>query len=288
MNAWLTQKSFAAKTAGLVFIFLLAKLASIAQNAEVYHIHYKIDEETSASVIHQIKQDSIGFVWLATDRGIVRFDGERFKQFDLTKYAPSNEFFGISIAPDGSLWFYSAERVLLVWEQNLQTFKPSPWNKLLSKIKDNINGIYWSSDTLFIDFSTRSVIKAWINSDNQPEITELNKSINYHQVVRLNDHLGVAEQKQSSSKIELELYVLNKLVSTQPSFSPKLFSYISSGLGESGTFLFTNGHLNKINRSGQLEFTFPYPYYQTPNGINVQNDSTIWVGFLMPDLVFLE
>jgi ligand-binding sensor domain-containing protein/signal transduction histidine kinase len=41
-------------------------------------------EGLPASVINEIQRDPSGYLWLATQRGLVRFDGERFKLFDTT------------------------------------------------------------------------------------------------------------------------------------------------------------------------------------------------------------
>ena len=80
----------------LLLGFFLFLSETFAQAPNFYKLHFKIDEQTSATAIHQIIEDSIGFVWLATDKGIIRFDGVSYEQYDVSHIVPSNEFFGIT------------------------------------------------------------------------------------------------------------------------------------------------------------------------------------------------
>ena len=51
----------------------------------------------------QIYQDRIGFLWVSTENGIYRFDGDRFEAFGLAQGIPASSATAFGDAPDGSL-----------------------------------------------------------------------------------------------------------------------------------------------------------------------------------------
>jgi diguanylate cyclase (GGDEF)-like protein len=53
--------------------------------------------------VRRIYEDQIGFLWVSTENGIFRFDGDRFEAFAAAQGMPSNASAGFGDAPDGSL-----------------------------------------------------------------------------------------------------------------------------------------------------------------------------------------
>src|SRR3954463_11637271 len=56
--------------------------------------------------VHAITQSEDGYLWIAADEGLVRFDGLKFRLFQpsaiTSGFAPS--ILGVAAAPDGSVW----------------------------------------------------------------------------------------------------------------------------------------------------------------------------------------
>jgi diguanylate cyclase (GGDEF)-like protein len=53
--------------------------------------------------VRRIYQDRVGFIWVSTENGIFRYDGERFEAFGAAQGVPSNSGMAFGDAPDGSL-----------------------------------------------------------------------------------------------------------------------------------------------------------------------------------------
>jgi ligand-binding sensor domain-containing protein len=53
--------------------------------------------------IRRIYHDRAGFIWISTENGIYRYDGDRFEPFGLSEGIPSNFEAAFGEAPDGSL-----------------------------------------------------------------------------------------------------------------------------------------------------------------------------------------
>jgi ligand-binding sensor domain-containing protein len=53
--------------------------------------------------VRRIFQDRVGFLWVSTENGIFRYDGDRFESFGAAQGVPSNSGAAFGDAPDGSL-----------------------------------------------------------------------------------------------------------------------------------------------------------------------------------------
>ena len=53
--------------------------------------------------VRQLYKDHLGFIWVSTENGIYRFDGDRFQAFDTSHGVPENSAVAFGEAPDGSL-----------------------------------------------------------------------------------------------------------------------------------------------------------------------------------------
>jgi len=52
----------------------------------------------------RLAQDAAGFLWVATQDGVYRYDGNRFARFGLDEGLPSSYVPNVQAAPDGSVW----------------------------------------------------------------------------------------------------------------------------------------------------------------------------------------
>ena len=88
---------------------LISCLILLSAHAQQYVFsNYSINEGLSQSVINCIYQDSQGYIWLGTQNGLNRFNGETF---DVYSYNPidsnsisNNWIYAITEDADGNLW----------------------------------------------------------------------------------------------------------------------------------------------------------------------------------------
>jgi ligand-binding sensor domain-containing protein len=52
----------------------------------VYLKNYSTPDGLPSSRVNYLMQDSKGFIWIATDKGVSRFDGQHFKNFTSAPY----------------------------------------------------------------------------------------------------------------------------------------------------------------------------------------------------------
>ena len=74
---------------GIQFIFLLLMLlgnqTSFSQNFTFNFRHLTVDDGLQGRRVNSIVEDKEGFIWIATNEGLSRFDGYEFKHFTKEK-----------------------------------------------------------------------------------------------------------------------------------------------------------------------------------------------------------
>lgn len=97
---------------GLYCLLLFAVLPSLvsAQGYGVSIRHYDIGNGLETRNIQHVIKDGRGFMWLATDLGAYRFDGKRFKLYQVRKEDGAPYAFTRMVEDvDRNLWFYSPQ-----------------------------------------------------------------------------------------------------------------------------------------------------------------------------------
>ncbi|QIA07037.1 ligand-binding sensor domain-containing protein [Draconibacterium halophilum] len=89
--------------------FLIFNFALLSAFSQQYNFStYSINEGLSQSVVNCLFQDSKGFIWIGTQNGLNRFDGENFKVFrfqpDDSTSISNNWIYAISEDRAGDLW----------------------------------------------------------------------------------------------------------------------------------------------------------------------------------------
>ncbi len=85
----------------LFSFFALAGNFSLAQN----YINYTISDGLPSNHVYRITQDNLGFIWIITDKGMVKFDGKTFKLFTTQTGMPINDVWNIRVTPDNKVWY---------------------------------------------------------------------------------------------------------------------------------------------------------------------------------------
>lgn len=114
-----------------IIIILAAHLTSFGRNITSYDGTAGL----SNGYVVSFAQDGDGYVWVATEDGLNRFDGKRFKTFNRFNSGLSgNEFNSIEFSPGypDSLWIATQRDGLCVYDRTTGLIKKSQNNKLRS------------------------------------------------------------------------------------------------------------------------------------------------------------
>ncbi|HHB52290.1 MAG TPA: hypothetical protein ENK75_04515, partial [Saprospiraceae bacterium] len=114
----------------LVILLLWGNLAWTQQ-----YINYTTKDGLPSNHIYRITQDSKGFMWFITDKGMSKFDGKIFKNFTTKEGLPTNDIWDIRTTPDGKVWFFSkASQLGYIKNDSVFSFKSIDKNDILYPI----------------------------------------------------------------------------------------------------------------------------------------------------------
>jgi signal transduction histidine kinase len=114
------------------FIFICFYFLTIRSLAQPFVVHnYSIPEGMPSSETYDVFQDSRGFMWFATDNGVVKFDGYEMTVFNTSNGLEDPVVFGIMEDHRGRVWFRTHSGRLFYYER--EKIWPYKFNDLLIK-----------------------------------------------------------------------------------------------------------------------------------------------------------
>jgi len=127
-------------------------LQSNIHYSEPYFRHFGIKEGLPSNEVYYVHQDEQSYLWLCTDNGVSKFDGQSFINYNEKQGLCSNVIFGCRQDLNGLLWFYSFTGELSYYNVSLNQFECPEFNEALSlalhgkKIQDLI----FCGDTIYV------------------------------------------------------------------------------------------------------------------------------------------
>lgn len=83
---------------------LIAATGEVFCSAESYFRHITVEEGLSSNYVRSLMQDSYGFVWIGTDHGVNRYDGNTFKTMQFAEDKGGHAVTSM-LETDGLIWF---------------------------------------------------------------------------------------------------------------------------------------------------------------------------------------
>ena len=87
----------------VILMFLLFPLVFWGQQEYVFTTANGLPSNT----VYDIVQDTKGFIWIATSKGVVKYNGKDFKTYTVQEGLPNNDTWKLEATPDGKVWYAS-------------------------------------------------------------------------------------------------------------------------------------------------------------------------------------
>lgn len=85
--------------------------AGLPSNARYAVEHFGDRFDLNAITVTSLAQDRLGFLWIGTQTGLLRYDGSRVRRFDEVEKTTSHYIDQLLIGPDGTLWVKGANGI---------------------------------------------------------------------------------------------------------------------------------------------------------------------------------
>jgi len=123
----------------LALLFLMFLNCSFGQSTSMKQ--FTINNGLPSNTVYSLFFDSKGFLWAGTDKGIARYNGDKFTVLTTDDGLPDNEVFCFNEDHEGRIWISSFKGILCYFKDNVfYTEANAPWLKLHTKFASSFIG----------------------------------------------------------------------------------------------------------------------------------------------------
>jgi len=124
------------KSIKIIFIFLCL-IASFYINAQGFK-HFDIEKGLPSNRIYKVIQDQEGFIWVATDKGLSKFDGDEFINYTTVDGLPTNDIWELYPDKENRLWFFTkAKEMGYIKENKVYNYRGEDHNNVFYPVHIN-------------------------------------------------------------------------------------------------------------------------------------------------------
>lgn len=113
----------------LIFCFCIVKSL---YSQDVNFSHWNLENGLPSNETYQVLQDGAGYIWICTDHGVVRYDGQAFELYSTITGLAENTVFRMYLDYKNRVWFLGMLGTLCYWDGNQMVQHPA--NRTIEKI----------------------------------------------------------------------------------------------------------------------------------------------------------
>ena len=200
----------------LLIQFLIPGAYASTPYQVVYLKNYSASDGLPGSQVNYLMQDSKGFIWIATDKGVSRFDGQHFKNFTTADGLESNEAFRIAEDNYHRIFFYCNNYRVCYYENGL-IHKLTPTQRVL--VQPFANMFFNRYNELCVNYELNTKVYRFAELKSQKHSGQQTDSCIYgtggeeiilseHDLTILKNELGAAHLNGTTAKINTKPYRL--------------------------------------------------------------------------------
>lgn len=146
----------------LAFIFQILLQHQVHAQQSNYKA-FTVNDGLPSNYVYRVVQDDKGFLWVATDAGIARFDGKHFQVFTTEQGLPDNEVLAVVKELNGRIWVNCFKQKPAYFDEVKNRFINASNDSVLAKIKEGTTSMYFfpinTGGMMFVNEIGSSIIK---------------------------------------------------------------------------------------------------------------------------------
>ncbi len=103
---------------GICLLLLLSAAGGYAQQRQLFFKHFTVDQGLPSNEVYRILEDTSGYLWITTDRGIVRYDGYSFEEMPVAGMPEVFPWFGLKQEASGAIYFIGYKGYMAVYRND--------------------------------------------------------------------------------------------------------------------------------------------------------------------------
>ncbi|MEA5459888.1 two-component regulator propeller domain-containing protein [Arcicella sp. LKC2W] len=264
----------------IYFLYLLTTQKNFAQTP--HFRNYTVDDGLPSSHVYRAFQDSKGFMWFCTDKGIARFDGYKFEKFTTKNGLPNNDIWHCAEDSQQRIWFLSYANAFFYFDLKDGKFHviENPYKELhdthiwcyVSESKNIMKIILGQRDILLLDVEKK---KASIAAINYAESYPLIKNNSFFSK-KYNNRLEVWHLRAFSEGFQHNILKKQHIIQSKSNIQPEFWDKAVSIIFDDDKTIYANNDSicffkNKKNVTRRLKDLSPSPSPQLSLILNVGN-----------------
>lgn len=245
---------------------------SFSQN----YTNYTIADVLPSNHVYTIRQDTQGFIWFLTDKGMVKYNGSELKQFTTREGLPNNDVWEAFVTSDDKVWYLSkAAQLGYISNDSVYAFPNEVANEIINPIFS-----YLIDDKVFLSGSVKThqlIDEEWkVINNNSGRLKIHHPKVKSLSLNKLSNMLYVFDENDSiMAEFEAEDFILNK---KRGHLSDSLYYIINS----KGYYILNLNSLKLLRRPFKNQLGFDKVKHARINKVNdeFQISGEGFVGYL--------
>jgi len=196
------------------------------------YTNYTTENGLPSNHIYTILQDTKGFIWFLSDKGMVKFNGNNFKVFTTKQGLPNNDAWEGFTTPDNKVWYLSkASELGYIKNDSVYSFQNNDDGEIMNPIFSSQikNDVYPTSPTKthkLINGKWEVIFNNYSTDISNDKVKIFHKKISQLQLNVNTSNLDIINKKNTIIK-QIAVPNLLKQLSVRGQITDSLFTWVS-------------------------------------------------------------